>query len=129
MGGGFPGAFPPQMGGGFSGGFPGMGVPPFGAFPRMGGFPGMGGFPRMGEFSPQMGEIPEGGFPDMSGFQFDAVGMFAAYRVSSYDEEIQTLKQWLADRLAFLDANIDRFDSDWQPLIQPLVEKKMQFPW
>lgn len=130
--GGFPGmsgGFPPQ------GGFPVMGVPPFGAFPRMGGFPGMGGFPRMGaiprmgEFPPQMGEIPEGGFPDMGEFQFDAVGMFAAYRVSSYDEEIQTLKQWLADRLAFLDTNIDRFDSDWQPRIQPLVEKKMQFPW
>ena len=95
----------------------------------MGGFPGMGGFPRMGEFPPQMGEIPEGGFPDMGEFQFDAVGMFAAYRVSSYDEEIQTLKQWLADRLVFLDTNIDRFDSDWQPRIQPLVEKKMQFPW
>ena len=38
------------------------------------------------------------------------------------------LKQWLADRLAFLDRNIARFDKDWQPRIQPLIEKKMQFP-
>ena len=58
----------------------------------------------------------------------DAVGMFAAYRVSSYDEEITILKQWIAERLAFLDRNIDRFDSDWEPRIQPLVEKKMAFP-
>ena len=70
-----------------------------------------------------------GGFPQMDGgFQFDAVGMFAAYRVSSYDEEITILKQWIANRLAFLDRNIDRFDSDWEPRIQPLVEKKMAFP-
>ena len=73
----------------------------------------MGDFPSMGDF---------GGFGD-------AVGMFAAYRVSSYDEEIKILKQWLADRLAFLDRNIERFDKDWQPRIQPLVEKKMQFPF
>lgn len=39
------------------------------------------------------------------------------------------LKQWLANRLAFLDRNIDRFDHDWQPHIQPLIEKKMQFPF
>ena len=44
-------------------------------------------------------------------------------------DQYKSLKQWLADRLAFLDTNIDRFDSDWQPRIQPLVEKKMQFPW
>ncbi|MCR5679797.1 MAG: CotH kinase family protein [Prevotella sp.] len=104
-----------------------------GPFPQ-GGFP-MGGFPMGGV---QMGDIPEGGSPtggfpaggfDMGGgFQFDPVGMFAAYRVSSYDEEIAVLKQWLADRLAFLDRNISRFDSDWQPRIQPLVEKKMEFP-
>ena len=73
---------------------------------------------------PPMGEMPQfgGGMPSM-------VGLFAAYRVCSYDEEIKILKQWLADRLAFLDRNIDRFDRDWQPRIQPLVEKKMQFPW
>ena len=53
----------------------------------------------------------------------------STYRVSSYEEEIEILKQWLAGRLAFLDRNIDRFDSDWQPRIQPLVEKKMQFPF
>ena len=68
--------------------------------------------------------------PQMGGFfQFDMTGMFAAYRVSSYEEEIQILKRWLADRLAFLDRNIARFDTDWEPHIQPLVEKKMQFPF
>jgi spore coat protein CotH len=102
-----------------------------GGFPPMGGFPG--GFPPMGEM-PQGGfPFPSGGFPMGGpgmggGFQFDAVGMFAAYRVSSYDEEIQILKQWLTDRLAFLDRNIARFDKDWEPRIQPLVEKKISFP-
>ena len=125
-GGGFPG-------GGFpDGGFPGGGFPPMGGFPQ-GGFPE--GFPQMGEGFPQ-GGFPFGGAFPMGGpgmgdgqFAFDAAGMFAAYRVSSYDEEIGILKQWLADRLAFLDRNIDRFDSDWQPRIQPLVEKKFQFPF
>ena len=59
---------------------------------------------------------------------FNAIGMFAAYRVSSYAEEIKTLKQWLADRLAFLDRNIERFDQDWQPRIQEPREIKMQMP-
>ena len=132
----FPGGFP------MMGGFPQMGdsVPPFpGGFPMMGGFPQMGdsvpqfpgGFPMMGGF-PQMGEMPQmgdfGGFGDFGGAG-GAVGMFAAYRVSSYDEEIQILKQWLADRLSFLDRNIARFDKDWEPRIQPLVEKKMSFPF
>ena len=62
------------------------------------------------------------------GFEFNPAGMFANYRVSSYDEEIKILKQWLADRLAFLDKNIERFDKDWLPRIQEPVEKKMQFP-
>ena len=67
--------------GGFGGGFgPGMG----------GGFGGFGG--GMGGFG--------GGFGGG-----DAVGMFAAYRVSSYDEEISTLKKFFADRIAFLDKN------------------------
>jgi len=72
-----------------------------------------------------------GGFPMMGGFGGvgDMVGMFAAYRVSSYDEEISILKQWLTDRLSFLDRNIERFDKDWEPRVQPLVEKKMQFPF
>jgi hypothetical protein len=83
------------------------------------------GFPPMGGGFPPMGE----GFPPMGGgFQFDGAGMFAAYRVSSYEEEIGVLKKWLADRLAFLDRNIERFDKDWEPRIQPLVEKKMEFP-
>jgi hypothetical protein len=80
----------------------------------MGEFPQMSGFPQMGEF-PQMGG-------------FNMASMFAAYRVSSYAEEIKVLKQWLADRLAFLDRNIERFDSDWQPHIQEPKEIKMQMP-
>ena len=74
-----------------------------------------------------------GGFSGMGGFGggeggFDPVGMFANYRVSSYAEEITIVKKWLADRLAFLDKNIDRFDKDWEPRIQEPVERKMQFP-
>lgn len=87
---------------------------------------GFGMFPGFG------GEMPDFGgmFPGFGGepFEFDPVGMFAAYRVSSYDEEIGVLKQWLADRLSFLDRSISRFDQDWQPRIQPPVEKKMEFP-
>ena len=90
-----------------------------------GGFPPMGsGFPPMGSGFPPMG----GGFGGFGGGGFNMVGMFAAYRVSSYDEEIKVLKQWLADRLAFLDRNIERFDKDWQPRIQEPKEIKMQMP-
>lgn len=110
---------------------------PFGTFPPMGGFPMMGGFqmpdsvpqfpggfPMMGGFPP-MGDL--GGFGDFGGFGggFNAVGMFAAYRVSSYDEEIKILKEWFANRLAFLDRNIERFDKDWEPRIQELKETRM----
>lgn len=114
----------------------------FGGFPMMpgfqmpeGGFPMMpgfqmpeGGFPMMPEGGFQM---PEGGFPMMPGGfggmgGGDAIGWFAAYRVSTYDEEIQTLKQWLADRLSFLDKNIDRFDKDFEPRIQKPVEMNPQ---
>ncbi len=118
--------------------FPG-GFPPMGRFPMMGGFhmsdsiplpegfkmpdsiPAFpGGFPPMGGF-PIMG----GGFPMMDGFGGNAISWFAAYRVSSYDEEIATLKEWLANRLAFLDRNIERFDKDWEPRIQIPKEIKM----
>jgi len=126
MGGGFPmGGFPmggfPMGGGGSQNGGEGSpaGPPAGGGFPMGGGFPG-GGFP--------MGGFPQGGgFPGGGQFMFDGAGMFSAYRVSSYEEEIGVLKQWIADRLAFLDRNIERFDKDWQPRIQPLVEKKMEF--
>ena len=117
---------------------------PFGTFPPMGMFPPMGGeFPPMGGFQmpdsiPQLpGDFPPkddfkkpdsipqfpDGFPLMGDFQgfgigFFAAAMFMAYRVSSYDEEITILKQWLTDRLAFLDRNIERFDKDWEPRIQ-----------
>ena len=46
-----------------------------------------------------------GMFGGFGGFGGDAIGMFAAYRVSSYEEEIATLKKWFADRIAFLDRN------------------------
>ena len=138
----FPGGFPPMpdfsaMGGFPMGQFPPMGdsIPQFpGGFPPMPDFSAMGGFPMMGDSIPQF----PGGFPPMPDFStmgnfpmmggFNAVGMFAAYRVSSYAEEIKTLKQWLADRLAFLDRNIERFDQDWQPRIQEPREIKMQMP-
>ena len=94
----------------------------FGMFGGPGGPDGFGGF---GGFPGGFGA--PGGFGE-GGFGFDPVGMFANYRVSSYDEEITILKKWLADRLAFLDANIERFDKDWQPRIQEPVERKMQFP-
>ena len=44
-----------------------------------------------------------GGFG--SGFGGGGAGMFAAYRVSSYEEEIITLKKWFAGRIAFLDSH------------------------
>ena len=140
----------PQGFGGFPfGGFPPMGndsIPrgfPFGGFPPMGndsipnGFP-FGGFPPMGNDSIPNG-FPFGGFPPMGnapmpeGFGMpggfggfgDAIGWFAAYRVSSYDEEIAVLREWLSNRLAFLDRNIERFDQDFEPRVQELKEKTM----
>lgn len=112
---GFP-AFPgfPQGGGGFPAipgtqNFPqGGGFPAAPNFPQGGGFSGFGGFPGFG-----------GGMGMMNGGNF-----FSAYRVSSYDEEIKVLKQWIADRLAFLDRNIERFDKDFEPRIQEPVEIK-----
>ncbi len=127
----------PNMGGfPFMGAFPGMdSIPNMGGFPFMGAFPGMdsipnmGGFPFMGAF-PGMDSIPNmGGFLDMSALPDmggNAIGWFAAYRVTSYEEEITVLKQWLANRLAFLDRNIERFDKDWEPRIQ--TPKKIEVP-
>ena len=130
--GGFPfGGFPPMGNDSIPGAFGGF---PFGSFPPMGndsihgafgGFP-FGGFPPMGNDS-----IPGmfGGFSSMEGFSMegfggfgDAIGMFAAYRVCSYDEEIAVLRKWLVDRLAFLDRNIERFDKDFEPRVQELKE-------
>ena len=94
---------------------------------------GFGRFPMMPGFQmPEGGfQMPEGGFPMMPGGfggmgGGDAISWFAAYRVSTYEEEIKTLKQWLADRLSFLDQNIDRFDKDFEPHIQKPVEIKPQ---
>ena len=131
--------------------FPGGGFPPMNGFPQMnfdsipafpGGFPPMNGFPQMnldsipmfpGRFPamPQNFDMSQfgdfGDFGDFGGFGGfgDPVGMFAAYRVSSYQEEIKVLKQWLADRLAFLDEQIERFDKDFEPRVQELREMKM----
>ncbi|MDO5481947.1 MAG: CotH kinase family protein [Bacteroidaceae bacterium] len=67
-----------------------------------------------------------GGFGTFSGFggfgAGNSISWFAAYRVSSYNEEIQIFKQWIFDRLRFLDENIERFDKDFEPRIQPLIE-------
>lgn len=64
---------------------------------------GFGGFPGgMGGFG---GGFPGGGFGGGFGGGGGAAGMFSAYSVSSYDEEIATLKKWFADRIAFLDKN------------------------
>ncbi|MBO7141386.1 MAG: CotH kinase family protein [Prevotella sp.] len=111
----------------FPGGFPPMGdfQMPDSILPFPVGFPPMGNFQMPDSISP----FP-GGFPPMGDFEgfgggFNAASMFAAYRVSSYDEEIQILKEWLAKRLAFLDRNIKRFDKDWEPRIQELKEIKM----
>jgi hypothetical protein len=41
-----------------------------------------------------------------SWWDYSPTAMFAAYRVSSYAEEIQTVKEWFAKRLAFLDSNL-----------------------
>ncbi|MCR5820311.1 MAG: CotH kinase family protein [Bacteroidaceae bacterium] len=70
-------------------------------------------------FTPFGGFQPMGGGYDMTqGFGGDAISWFMAYRVSSYKEEIKVLKKWIANRLAFLDRNIDRFDRGWEPHIQ-----------
>ena len=125
---GFPGAFafpfPPMNGdsiAGFPGGFPMMGfdsIPMLpGRFPAMPQSFDMSNFGGFGDFS--------GGFGDFGGGFGDAIGWFAAYRVSSYAEEIKVLKQWLTDRLAFLDREIARFDKDFEPHVQELREMKI----
>ena len=106
---------------GFPGGFPMMGfdsIPMLpGRFPAMPQSFDMSNFGGFGDFS--------GGFGDFGGGFGDAIGWFAAYRVSSYAEEIKVLKQWLTDRLAFLDREIARFDKDFEPHVQELREMKM----
>lgn len=101
----------PQMGeGGFpqmpEGGFPQMGAMPFMMFPPMGegGFPqmGEGGFPQMGEGGfPQMGEMPMMSMPMMGMGGMNS--WFTAYSVSSYEEEIKYLKNWIHERLQVMD--------------------------
>lgn len=44
-----------------------------------------------------------GGMGMMGMMGMDGLGMFSAYRVSTYDEELDVLKKWLSDRLKFLD--------------------------
>ena len=133
--GGFPTMGNDSIPGGF-GGFPFGGFPPMGNDSIPGGFGGFpfGGFPTMDNDSiPRgFGGFTFGEFPPMEGFSMegfggfgDAIGWYAAYRVSSYDEEIAVLRKWLIDRLAFLDRNIERFDQDFEPHIQELKEKTM----
>ena len=55
-----------------------------------------GGFPG--------GGMPMGGFGGFGGGG-NAAGMFSAYTVASYDEEISVIKKWFHDRIAFLDRN------------------------
>lgn len=52
----------------------------------------------MGGFGGMMG-----GPGSMMGMGGNSISWFAAYRVSSYEEEIEILKEWFADRIAFLD--------------------------
>ena len=126
--------FPPMPAGGF--GFPPMSFDSIPNFPGGFGFPPMnfdsipmfpGRFPAM----PQNFDMSQfGDFGNFGGFEGfgafgDPVGMFAAYRVSNYQEEIKVLKQWLADRLSFLDKQIERFDIDFEPRVQELREMKM----
>ena len=56
----------------------------------------------MGGFGGMMG-----GPGAMMGMGGNNISWFAAYRVSSYEEEIETLKKWFAARIEFL-------DSQWQ---------------
>jgi len=56
----------------------------------------------MGGFGGMMG-----GPSAMMGMGGNSISWFAAYRVSSYEEEIETLKKWFAARIEFL-------DSQWQ---------------
>ena len=93
-------------------GFGNIPMPDFGNMPQMPGFgnipmpdfsnmpqmPGFGNMP-MPDFS-NMPQMP--GFGDMQNFTMDA-SMFAAYFVSSYDEEIKMLKDWIHERLAVMD--------------------------
>ena len=54
-------------------------------------------------FAQPQGGMPGGGFGGFGGG--GAAGMFSAYTVASYDEEITVLKKWFHDRIAFLDRN------------------------
>ena len=72
----------------------------FGGMPGMYGF---GRFPTPPGFGMMQGGMGFGGF--QGNVQADAISWFAAYRVSSYDEEIAILKDWFASRLEFLDSH------------------------
>lgn len=63
-------------------------------FGGMGGFPGFGNMPGMSGGNVGFGGFGGGGMAKM----------FSAYSVSSYAQEIQTLKEWFKSRLDFLDS-------------------------
>lgn len=112
------------QGGFFGGGFPMMGMPMMGMPGGMGGVPGAvpGGMPNgmgagpgamNGGQNPMMGGMPNGmgNMPNGMGAMPNMMMMngggqlswFAAYRVSSYEEEIKYLKNWIHDRLEVMD--------------------------
>ncbi|MBR1667008.1 MAG: CotH kinase family protein [Bacteroidaceae bacterium] len=95
---------------------------------QQGGFGSMfGGFQMPEGFGGMQGFGGFGGMQGMGNGGTNVIAWYAAYQVSSYEEEIKVLKKWLADRLAFLDKNIARFDKDFEPHIQPPTEIKPQF--
>ena len=84
--------------------------------------------PKTGNFGGFFGAfLTPGGFHAPNGATMNAISWFAAYRVSSYEEEIKMLKQWFSDRLSFLDKNIERFGKDFEPHIQTPTEIKPSF--
>ena len=70
-------------------------------------FPMMGGMPNgMGNMPNGMAAMPNGfgGMPNMMMMNGGGqISWFAAYRVSSYEEEIKYLKNWIHDRLEVMD--------------------------
>ena len=54
-------------------------------------------------------------------WDFGPTSFFAAYRVSSYEEEIAIVKDWFRQRLAFLDANLPGECTSATDGIQPLT--------
>ena len=55
-------------------------------------------------------QMPDGfEFPSFDGGGTMMLRMFQGYRVTSYEEEIKTIKQWCADRLKVMDRVIEEY--------------------